>query len=766
MRIKTLILQDFGKFHDYTLHLEDKLNIIMGENEAGKSTIYSFITGMFFGFFKPGVTRKYYMKEYDMYKPWKGKDYRGTIIFYDETMKQNIRVERNFLKTNEKVTVFIEETGEDITSSYEVHPVYKLPDIGKKHLGISYSTFRNTIGVRQANVDFTKEIDAVVANKLGEITPVSGTMSQEFSVERLAKSIEQELKEIGNMRSQTSKYYQLHKKIEKLKEEEQEAKDALTEIGSIQNEGKKAKEELVHKKKLVEEIKKKNYSKQIYMQITRIGTYIKTLENIQEAIDELAYKKLFEDRELQQFYQLFVEKEKLQEENIRLSMLLENAHKEQKKVMEELEEEKKEYKEKWETAKKAVKEEEKKKEQHENVKKMTVGFAIIIGIMGIMMLVLQLPLIAGVFGFGFLFFMVIWLLQRKKEEACKHKVEEETIVFEELTKLCREKEEQIKKAKDIPREVVEYNHRIMVIMEEKDKIEEKLQQLFTAYPDIQQERKEIQALIEKQSKYNENIQQYKSNLNTINALIQTIEETKGETKGKRKEETKENQDVFIWYKSKRQELLYEDREELPELEDVKEEVLKLEKQIASLNEGEKRILDSIRTISEIQEEREEDEKTFEEYKRKIKILKTVKEGFEAVLDDMRHEFAPILNEAVSDLTAKVTEKYVDIKVTSDMEMRMVDPESGNYIHIDDVSFGTKDLLTIALRRALAKWLQKKERLPLIFDEAFAYVDDKRVEKMLVYLENVEEQVILFTCQQREIRSIAQNIQLKSYNYMI
>ena len=43
----------------------------------------------------------------------------------------------------------------------------------------------------------------------------------------------------------------------------------------------------------------------------------------------------------------------------------------------------------------------------------------------------------------------------------------------------------------------------------------------------------------------------------------------------------------------------------------------------------------------------------------------------------------------------------------------------------------------------------EEDVPLIFDDAFAFYDDKRLESALKWLSGQGKQVIIFTCQNRE-----------------
>ena len=49
MRFLDLYISGFGKFHNTSVSFEDGINIVYGKNEAGKSTIHTFIRGMLFG---------------------------------------------------------------------------------------------------------------------------------------------------------------------------------------------------------------------------------------------------------------------------------------------------------------------------------------------------------------------------------------------------------------------------------------------------------------------------------------------------------------------------------------------------------------------------------------------------------------------------------------------------------------------------------------------------------------------------------------------
>ena len=70
---------NFGKFKDYSLELRPGVNLIYGENESGKSTLHSFIDGMFYGFLKPFSKKTIYSEEHEKYSPINSNLYRGNI---------------------------------------------------------------------------------------------------------------------------------------------------------------------------------------------------------------------------------------------------------------------------------------------------------------------------------------------------------------------------------------------------------------------------------------------------------------------------------------------------------------------------------------------------------------------------------------------------------------------------------------------------------------------------------------------------------------
>ena len=84
MIIKQLVMKNFGKFTYRDITFRNGMNIVYGPNEAGKSTVHSFIRGMLFGMDKKrGRVAKDNL--YDKYKTWEGSTiFSGHMQVEDE----------------------------------------------------------------------------------------------------------------------------------------------------------------------------------------------------------------------------------------------------------------------------------------------------------------------------------------------------------------------------------------------------------------------------------------------------------------------------------------------------------------------------------------------------------------------------------------------------------------------------------------------------------------------------------------------------------
>lgn len=221
LEITRLELVGFGKFRERTIDLTGGLNLIEGANEAGKSTIQSFITGMFYGFFQPGTKRRSYTPHRDKYRPWDQGSYRGVLVCKNE--ERSWRIERCFDKDNETVNVYDDQTGDDLTLDFPYNPVTRQPQVGEKLLGLSKTAFNNTANIAQmtcASVSREADFSAEVNDKL---LSVMKTADASLSLSAVIHELDSRIEQIGSPKKSKTPYGQACQLKKELEEELEES---------------------------------------------------------------------------------------------------------------------------------------------------------------------------------------------------------------------------------------------------------------------------------------------------------------------------------------------------------------------------------------------------------------------------------------------------------------------------------------------------------------------------------------------------------------
>ncbi len=99
MKINKLKINSYGKLKEKEINLENGINLIYGENEAGKSTLIKFIINSFYGISKNKKGKEF--SDYEKYKPWTGEEFSGKIN-YELDNKEKYELFRDFNKKIQK----------------------------------------------------------------------------------------------------------------------------------------------------------------------------------------------------------------------------------------------------------------------------------------------------------------------------------------------------------------------------------------------------------------------------------------------------------------------------------------------------------------------------------------------------------------------------------------------------------------------------------------------------------------------------------------
>lgn len=139
----------------------------------------------------------------------------------------------------------------------------------------------------------------------------------------------------------------------------------------------------------------------------------------------------------------------------------------------------------------------------------------------------------------------------------------------------------------------------------------------------------------------------------------------------------------------------------------------------------------------------------EEYKTRHASLELAIQILTESSDYMKSTVAPRINAYASDYFGKATNgKYNTLSVDTSMAMSFAD--NTGIKSCDYLSAGTRDSAYLCLRLALIRLLYGNVTPPLVLDDAFGRLDDKRLEALLTLLaEAADCQIFIFTCGDRE-----------------
>lgn len=183
MKLLEAYIENFGKLHKQTITFDDGINVILGANESGKSTLQEFITAMLFGMEQSRGRGK---KEdiYRKYEPWNAASYYcGRLRFQIE--EKPFCLTRNFYHKEKTADLVNEFDGEELSVAYGDLDVL----LGHQ----TKSAYQNTWCIRQTKAATGKEL----ADSLTEyLVNMENTGNADLSVEAAQKRLEKQRKEL------------------------------------------------------------------------------------------------------------------------------------------------------------------------------------------------------------------------------------------------------------------------------------------------------------------------------------------------------------------------------------------------------------------------------------------------------------------------------------------------------------------------------------------------------------------------------------------
>lgn len=805
MMIKSITLHAFGKFHDRTMDFDEGVNVIYGLNEQGKSTLHQFIEAMFYGFYKPHTKNRKYEEGYEVYNPWNHEGYGGTLTLEDDG--QLIRLERQFTKGKDRLTIFDVASGEDITESYDYNKIIRQADPGSRHFGHNKITYQNTVSITQMA---SKTDDAMVAEIKDNMSNLASAHETNISVERVIEKIEKMEDAVGSNRKRTSAYYKLNQTLKDLQEALAEAREIHRQVSAekqreeaLKADGKALEKSMEDMRAALEQIEATE-AREVLTKLKGLeaeGEQITADQKAHEAFKAFDMKAAQDLRALKERQQncekvlkeqedeaaaLKAQKEQLQSEGLSRPDIqgLENQYRALNESMEQLRQSHQQA---------SAVEGDMGRLQVQKDLLMSVshpgshtGRLMGIALVGVAVsglnLMLDLPvsllaiyLVATVFG-------VVYTIRKQTAKKMAYEdylgqregfEREEERLSGKLDALKKERQDRLKLF-GLEEEAALGALRDKVLAEKS-----LAQSKVAAYESRQVQCRQIE---EKLGMLALNLDKSRSK---AEAARQSLEEALAAHHLKSLEDMGEATNHYLAYKegeeklkhlTQRQQDLLGDRtredlarkaateagemtEEDAEaikaaLQEAQERYMVITSDIAAAVTKQATLESNHPTVAEIEESIKDKERLKAEYDRELQVLALMKATISDIARNIQNNFAPVLNVAMSRVVSEITEgRYRDIKVNPAMALTIYDSHNNRTVPAKSLSAGTIDTLYFGLRLGISEVLTEGRKLPLILDDPFVQYDDKRVEQVMKLLANQGRQVLLFTCHQREMASL-------------
>lgn len=796
MNLKELNLIGFGKFKNKSITLDKGLNIIYGENEAGKSTLHNFIEGMFFGFLKPNARSARYNEEYYKYNPWNKSRYAGIIRFQYEG--KVYRIERDFTKGNEDTKIFDETRGKEIGKGIDTGN-NRILQPGIHFFGFNTRVFSNTILVKQLQSKTDKKLGNDIREKL---VNVNTSLDDNISVDKAILDIKELISNIGTDKAYTKPYAKNSKEIQALEEEKEKIninknnyETLLEQKDNLQRGLNKEKENIstltkeLNKVKILEKKKILNDSKIITREIEELELKKEKLNKFAN-ISMKEYEEGIELNKEIDFLNNAIKDKDLELENIESkikTLNFNNLEEKNEKALndltkdysyyEELENEKNQLLYKNDDSYIEILKRDSEVNHGKIKRHKKITFILILTD-----ILMAIALYLNKFTIKFIFLPILiagiiiayYLMEQRKllkekenirididkinldEKTNRDKIEninkmQENILDEykvkaklELKILLEELQYEKHSKNQSERNYIELKERKLQLEEKLKEHRENLEKNRRKLENIlfknnSQNLKELSIALKKKSLYEESIKEIdlKKQLLKITLGEYAVEELQGEI-------DELNIDCNYKIERNKEELISEIEERKDALGETDVKLAKIEEQISFLDNKISRLVDI-------------EEEIFRkiEYKRsldnKLEALNLAKSTIEELSEEIHTEFAPNINKKLSKIVEKITAgKYNNIRISEELDMNLENPNTKEIINIESLSGGTIDQLYFALRFGIIDEITER-KLPLFLDDCFIQYDENRLKNVLEFLVNNigDRQVLLFTCHRRE-----------------
>lgn len=288
MKINKLRINGFGKLQNKEIELKEGMNIVYGENEAGKSTLLKFIASMFYGVSKNKNGQK--TPDREKYEPWEAEEFSGKINYTLEN-GQKYEVYRDFKKTNPKI---FNEQLEDISKTFSVDKT-KGNQFFSEQTGMEEAIFTTSVISKQGEVQLDEKSQNHIIQKISNIL---GTGEDTSSYEKIAAKLKKKLtEEVGTNNTKERPINIVESRIAQIKQEKAMLEHYQNSKFAMEAELEQLKNKLIEDKQIIASLQSGN------MQLDKLKSETGKVEGLKQLLQktEEEIKETEDQKPVQEF---------------------------------------------------------------------------------------------------------------------------------------------------------------------------------------------------------------------------------------------------------------------------------------------------------------------------------------------------------------------------------------------------------------------------------------------------------------------------------
>lgn len=672
MRIDKIEIDGFGKLNNFSLEFRDGFNLLIGENESGKSTICEFLLSMFYDMPNDGKRAIASDMARKKYRPWKSESFGGRVFFTDDNGKQYI-LEKSFgtTKRGDRAKLLDADTWSECGSG---------ENAGERFFGLSREGFLRSFYIKSLGLSESGSEEI-----LSKLSNMETTGDEDVSYDNIKNALEKEIYGIITKTGRGGKLILLKDELVSLESElaranllrETVKEDAKTLEEFKNEELELSKKQAELKKKQLIATEREKYEAYISAKDAK-AVLEKRLESEKERKEALSLK--LADKKSKALAKISDEDIDVAKECERQLIILENKKEEQEKRQEEI----------------ATKNKKRRKML------LLVGVLIFVILTSVGIFIKKVPLMAAS---GLILGIAVFLLGRKStpDDNAQEKVD-----------------------RDIQAEI-----------EKKKSLLEKygVNSLEELYDEARAQENTLSL-----------IESIKLQMDNSGREIEALEKSIAEFK--MPEEVSFSENYVNGGTESSKDILLQLDVVGSRLKTVSRGILELSEKLAGQNA-------MMRSVSDIKSDIEGINAQISALSKKLSSYKKAYEWIEKAHLEIKLNYAPALNKKVAEIFEILTcGKYDSVKVGENFDLNYKN-EFNEITKPMYLSSGAYDLLYISLRLASLSLICEGKIPPVILDDAFIQLDDKRLKVIVDFLKSNEKfsQVIAFTCHEENAKIV-------------